>query len=146
MTTQNTESLERLHAVLEAQSLDRWWPVLNRLLMDSAGWYRQHAGHDDPDPAIDELVELIESKGVDLDDVGLAQALSRLEFVRRRAAAEVRDLDLKWSTWSGAFAEFEQIAGGTQIRTWHDVLTQEKVLAYTMLGAVVFSDTQSSPD
>lgn len=129
------EPLQQLRAALEAQSCEHWWPVLLQLLTNSEGWYNLHTGIDQPDPAIDEAVGIIESADAHAGDKDLALALAELEIMRRRA---VISPGVFWTPFDGPFSQFLDLAPDADIRTDHDTRTPADRLAYTLLGWALF--------
>jgi hypothetical protein len=124
------ESLQRLQAVLEAQSIEHWWPVLSQLLERSIEWYQQHAATDMPDPAIDEILGIAEAGDFD-SDADLAEALSELECMRRRASA---GLGIEWTIFDGPFEQFKEVVAIELIRTDHDVRTKAQHIIWLLIG------------
>lgn len=126
----NTEALQRLEAALDAQSFSNWWPVLSQLIANCEGWYRNHAGADLPDPAIEEILEVVESQGAELDDAGLAGVLAELEVIRRRASLHH---GISWTPYDGKFSDFAALTQHSP-RTHYDVLTPGQHLTYLLFG------------
>jgi len=126
------ESLQRLQTVLEAQSIEHWWPVLSQILEHCVGWYQQHASTDIPDPAIAEILGIAEAGDFD-SDVDLAKALSELECLRRRATSGP---GIKWTIFNGPFEQFQEAVAidGELIRTDHDVQTAAQHIIWMLIG------------
>lgn len=131
----NIESLQQLRAALEAQSAAHWWPVLSRLLAHCEGWHRIHTvGDKQSDPAIDEVIDLVESGDTD-SDAGFALSLAKLDLARRRAVIRP---GIFWSAFDGPFEAFADLAPAPELRTYHDIRTPAERIAYTLLGWALF--------
>ncbi len=130
----NSESLQRLQAALEAQSAAHWWPVLSKWLAHCDGWHSLHTAADDPDPAIAEVTDLVESGEADTD-ARFALALAKLELARRRAVIRP---GVFWSAFDSSFADFLELAPAAEVRTFHDTRTPTQRIAFTLLGWALF--------
>lgn len=127
----NPETLpERLSAAL-APPARHWGPVLVQWLENAAGWYAVHSGGDAPDPAIDEILEVVRAP-VEISDFALADALAETEFARRLAVVRPA---IRWSPFDGPYVEFiAALNPGTLSRTTHDVMRPKRRIRRELLG------------
>lgn len=132
-------TFERLQAALEAQSVGHWWPVLFQWLSNGEGWHNLYTGLIGPDPAILEVIELVESGQVD-SDAAFALTLANLEFARRRAGL---GRGLRWDPFDGPLRDFLDLDPAARIKTYHDVRRPALRIAHELLGWALFELDQA---
>jgi hypothetical protein len=138
MNTDTHHLYQRLEAALEAQCVSHWLPMLRAWLENNNDWWQTFNPSDtEQDPAILEIIELVETSDADTDSA-FALALANIELARRRAIARH---GIHWHPADGSLNEFREIASEMSdqpVQPYYDVITPTTRLAMTLLGWMIF--------